>query len=69
MFSKLLKKSYFINAVSKFKYSSVGYDKYNLLKSTIPTCTMIVAENIWKGNKYQPLQYLIYKIIVPEGRY
>lgn len=41
MFSKLLKKSYFINAVSKFKYSSVGYDKYNLLKSTIPTCTMI----------------------------
>lgn len=68
MFSKLLNISYFVNAGSKFKYSSVGYDKYNLLKPTLPI-PMTVAENIWKGNKYQPLQYLIYKIIVPEGRY
>lgn len=31
---KIIKMSYFVNAVSKFKYSSVGYNKYNLLKPT-----------------------------------
>jgi len=45
MFSKLLNISYFVNGSSKFKYSSVGYDKYNLLKPTLPI-PMTVAENI-----------------------
>jgi len=46
MFSKLLNISYFVNAGSKFKYSSVGYDKYNLLKPTTLPIPMTVAENI-----------------------